>query len=158
IRQTALIAGRLPTAPGEVALDQPLFERLGAVPSERAMTGGRLEPLELSRLEGRDAGPAIATASAAGAFNSRDRLKLGDEIELVRFLRKPIKLKVVGVLAEVPFGGRWRAFMTLAALQQITGQEGLLTQVDIITDGRKDPEQVGAAHRGDLPPRTLLQT
>jgi putative ABC transport system permease protein len=160
VRQTPLLQGRLPNAPGEVALDQPLFERLGNPPTrEKGKRSGRLESLDLSRLEGRDAGPEFASTQAqADTLNTQHTLHLGDEIELVRLLRKPVKLKVVGVLAEVPFGGRWRVFMTLDTLQQITGQPGLLSQVDIITDNRRDAEQVAAAHRSELPPRVLLQT
>src|SRR5262245_36641572 len=35
IRHTALIAGRLPTATGAVALDQPLLERTSTLPADR---------------------------------------------------------------------------------------------------------------------------
>jgi putative ABC transport system permease protein len=160
IRQTTLVQGRLPRGPGEVALDQPLFEKLGKAPNrEKAKANGRMESLDLGRLEGRDAGPETAGSQGeADGLNVGHALKLGDEVELVRLLRKPVKLKVVGVLGEIPFGGRWRAFLTLPTLQEITGDKDQLTQVDIITKDSVDPEAAAAAHRGELPPRTLLQT
>ncbi len=115
--------------------------------------------MELSRLEGRDAGPEKAAGKdAAEALNAQYDLKLGDEVELVRLLRKPTKLKVVGVLGELPFGGLWRVFMTLETLQKITGEEGQLSQVDIVTGKGMDPEAVATGHRPELGPRLLLQT
>jgi putative ABC transport system permease protein len=159
IRQTTLVQGRLPAAPYEVALDQPLFEKLSELPERAKGKPSTLGVLNIDRLEGRDAGPTTArTQSEADTLDTQHALKLGDEIELIRLLRKPTKLKVVGVTAEVPFGGRWRAFMTLGTLQEITGEKDKLSQVDLITKPNLDPESVAQAHRAELPPRVLLQT
>jgi putative ABC transport system permease protein len=147
IRTTRMIEGRLPCTEGEIAIAKPLVEHFGKPP--RRTSGA--EAVELSRLEGRDAGPETAASKAdADAFNEGHTLKLGDQIELVRLFRKTTKLKVVGIVAEPPFGGRWRVFMTLPALQSLMGEEGKLSQVDVIVAAGANPERVAEAHRSDF--------
>jgi putative ABC transport system permease protein len=160
VRTVRLIEGRMPQNPGEVAIDRALAlhlsregERVSGRPS------GLVGVVDSSRFIGEDAGPSSAAgAGEAERLNSEHDLGIGDQIELVRLFRKGRPLKVVGIVAEPPFGGRWRAFTTLETLQDLTGKAGTISQVDVVLRKGVDPEAIAAAHRDDFARGIIVQT
>lgn len=168
-----LIAGRLPKADDEIAIDAVLAYRLSeeyhAQPAHRdgfIPGAGAYNP-----------GPAPAavperTASAveAARINTAQRIRVGDEINVVRqlfpaldtplslpTLAPPTKLKVVGIVRQSAIGGRSQCYMTLPALAKLSGNKGL-TQIDLAVPAGVDPEAVARARRAELPKSLLLET
>jgi putative ABC transport system permease protein len=160
VRSSRLVEGRMPNGPGEVAIDLALARHLsreqGSVPGRAS---GLVGPVDPARSEGRNFGPLrAASAREAEELNLKHDLKVGDQIELVRLFRRNQPLTVVGITAEPPFGGRWRVFTTLDTLQEITGNQGLISQVDLVLREGADPEQAAAAHRDEFGKGIVVQT
>src|SRR5262249_54279148 len=66
-------------------------------------------------------------------------------------------LKVVGIAAQPPLGGRPMCFLTLDGVSALAGQQGL-SQIDLALKPGADPASVVRAPRADLPPGTILET
>lgn len=142
LRPVRLIAGRWPAGPGEVVLDELLLKRLNEppkksltsiVPSAMLAMGGTGDPERF--------GPAQTdTAAEAERLTLASELGVGGEVEYVRTLRAPVKLKVVGVAAQPPLGGRAQAYMTRPALAELTGEQGRATDIDLVLAEGVDPE------------------
>jgi len=147
VRDIRVLEGRLPTAPGEIALDRPLVNHLNSYKNRAGTTTAA------------ETGPATAeTQSEAEALNAQHAFKIGDEVELVRLFRKNEKFKLVGIIAEPPFGPRWRAFTTLETLQQVTGNKDRVSQIDVILAPGHDPEATATLHRDDFGKSVIVQT
>lgn len=168
-----LIAGRLPRADDEIVIDALLAYRLTyeyhSAPSKR----DGFIPVGSRYRETPEPGPVperTDSAAAAARLNDAQRVRIGDELTVVRqliaavdrplalpFLSAASKLKVVGIAAQPPLGGRPQAYLTLGGLARLTDAKGL-TQIDIALDPDTDPEAAAAAHRPELPRSLLLET
>lgn len=80
--------------------------------------------------------------------------------------KKPVPLKVVGIAAPPPLGGRFQCYMTLETLNALTDAKGQLTEIGIGVAGVTPAEFVerhkcvdGAADPGErVPSAVLMQT
>ncbi|MCC6677190.1 MAG: FtsX-like permease family protein [Phycisphaerales bacterium] len=160
LRPVRVVAGRLPAGPGEVVLDELLLKRLNEppkqsltsiVPSAMLAMGGTGDPERFgpARVEDEEEARRLTEATALG---------VGGEIEYVRTLRAPVKLKVVGIVAQPPLGGRAQAYMTRAALAELTGEQGRVTDIDLVLAEGVDPERFVAQRSAGLGAEVLLQT
>ncbi|HYE63882.1 MAG TPA: ABC transporter permease [Phycisphaerales bacterium] len=148
VRDVRMVEGRLPSAPGEVALDRPLVAHLNKESNRAGGAAGAGGP-----------GPAsVEDAAEAAKLNEEHRLKVGDTVEFVRLFRKNETFKVVGIVAEPPFGPRWRAFVTLETLQGLTGDRSRVGQVDLVLAKGVDAEALAAAHREEFGKGVIVQT
>lgn len=168
-----LVAGRLPRADDEIVIDALLAYRLsheyhtakdrrdGFVP----IAGAYEDLLRPDSIPAR-----TDSAEEAKRVNHAQRVQVGDEIGVVRqlfgavdrpialpWMTPPTMLKVVGIAAQPPLGGRPQAYLTLPALAKLTGTKGL-TQIDIALDAGAGPDAVAAARRPGLPDSLLLET
>ncbi len=158
IRNTRLLEGRLPAALGEIALDRPLARQLSGL-NIKSSTSVPRNVVDASKALTADLGPmSAATADEAARINARFDLKLGDEIELVRLFKSNTRLKVVGIVAEPPFGGRWRAFTTLQQLQEMSSSADTISQVDVILHEGADANAIVEARRDDFAKDIIVQT
>lgn len=166
VRRIDITAGRLPTAPDEIALDGSLVLRLtdeknikpgpGAVLSLFARTGDA-KPMKASL------GPErVDTQSQADALNAQAGPQVGDTLEAIRFRKDPIVLKIVGILAPPPLGGSPRAIMTVDGLQRLTETPNELSQIDVVLKDGTDAAAFVEARSADpskpLGDRVQLQT
>lgn len=161
IRPLDLLAGRLPEREGEVVIDALLATRLGW---EYASARSKGRGFELIRppparrfTEALDMPDRVESAEQASRINTKQGVRLGDTIEVVRLLRAPIRLTVVGVSAQPPLGGRPQCWVTLETAQRITGEPGRISEADVLLVEGADPVAVVAAHAGEFPNRLLLQ-
>jgi putative ABC transport system permease protein len=157
-RAVRLVAGRLPTAADEVAIDQAVLNGFGEV------TSGNF------RVLGDAAGDAgsgqLLTApqnakAAAEANLAKGGPTVGDTLSFFRLLRSPIRMKVVGVVARPPLGGRWQCYLTIEGLAALKGPAGAqLSEIDIILkpEEAKEPAKVADVLRPTLGENFLLQT
>lgn len=171
-----LIAGRLPTGEDEIVVDALLALRLSPeiVEIRQTRDGFRLPGAIDARLftqpsERREVPPVTMREDEARAINAGRRLRVGDEIEVVRQLVRQIdvplaglferrqKLKVVGIAAQPPLGGRPQAYMTLAGLEKLSGTKGY-SQIDIKVAPGVVPQELVDRHAGAVPRGVLLQT
>ncbi len=166
-----LIAGRLPQADDEIVIDSLLAYRL-SYRYQTAATHRDGAGLVVSDYTAPDRSAPVPdrtdSAKTAQQLNGVQRVALGDELEVVKQIlpdvgiklptfRTTPKLKVVGIAAQPPLGGRPRCYLTLAALARCSGQSGL-TQIDILTRPESKPDALVAAHRAQLPKGLLLET
>ncbi len=170
-----LLAGRLAQNEGEIVIDALLAYRLGgeyaleadkrdgfiplAVPTKKALREGTPAAVPAAMLD----------AQEAATVNASQGVRIGDEVDVIRqytmvgqsftlpTFQKPRTLRVVGIAAQPPLGGRAQAYMTLRGLQDVVNQDGL-SQIDIALPKQADPAAVVAEHKGDLPKGLLLQT
>lgn len=160
LRPVRVLAGRLPAGPGEIVLDELLLKRLNEppkpgvlsmVPSAMLAKGGLGDPERF--------GPArVDSAAEAERLTASTALGVGGEVEYVRTLRAPVKLKVVGIVAQPPLGGRAQAFMTREALAGLTGEPGRATDIDLVLKKGIDPEKFVAQRGAGLDGEVMLQT
>ncbi|MEX2220081.1 MAG: FtsX-like permease family protein [Phycisphaerales bacterium] len=111
--------------------------------------------------------PAGELAHLAERINRNQGVAVGDEVEVARQsvlpgfdlpgLRRSTRLKVVGIAAMPPLGGRPQAYLTLEGLQRVTGSASL-SQIDIGVREGVDPEATARARRAELPKGLLLET
>ena len=146
------VAGRLPQAADEIAIDALLADLL----SEKAPTSGRRDGWRI----------APAAPRPPGWYTDRDpdsrpaRVRIGDRVKVLRqrlsglapavsipFLDEPVEFTVVGVTAQPPLGGRAQAFFTLAGLAALVDAQDRLSQIDILVRPGVDPEAAAAVHR-----------
>ena len=87
-------------------------------------------------------------------------VELGDRVQLVRFQKSSLDLKVVGIAAQPPLGGNPQGYMTIAGLQKASGQTGQLSGVSIIArEGDSSRlEEIATKRKTELPNDVLLQT
>src|SRR5690606_20470025 len=156
----ALLAGRLPRAPGEIAIDAMLATRLTWEGSQRVSRQvgltGDLSPLidePPLRLPGTG-----APGEQAEAYNRLQGVRIGDTVTLVRALRRPVELTVVGIYPPRPFDGRPRCVTTMEFLQSLRGAEGGYSRLDLVLEEGVGPEAVAEARQGELAEGLLLQT
>jgi len=168
-----LVAGRLPRADDEIVIDASLAYRLsheyhtakdrrdGFIP----LAGGYKVVTRPETV------PALtSSADEARRINDAQRVQIGDELSVVRqlfgaverpialpWLNSPTTLKVVGIAAMPPLGGRPQCYLTLAALTKLTSAKGL-TQIDMTMAPGIRPEPVAVARRAELPATLLLET
>lgn len=167
-RPLTLLEGRWPADDDEVVLDTAAVRGLSAaslsadrksflpVPGGAAISTAEQEP---EKPDPSDKRPTLVTSADEAITLNRDaKVKVGDRIEAVRLLRKPIKLKVVGIVAQPPLGGRWQCYMTLAGLAKATDQAGKVAQIDIVLKPGYDPEAAVVKYKNALPAGLILQT
>lgn len=81
---------------------------------------------------------------------------------LAGFFQAPTSVKIVGIVAPPPFGGRPRAFMTLDGLERVlpdgADTKGKLTAIEISLRPGFTPDAVVAAHSAGLGPEVILST
>lgn len=152
-RAMRFVAGRMPRAPGEVVIDTGAVRGL----ADQARVKAGSEPAKESLLRpGAPAGaPSQAEADRLGAEYSPG---VGDTIEVTRFLRDPVRLTIVGVVAQPPFGGRWQVFMTREQLASLTGNQSRLSEVDVILRPGVDPADFVQRRRPELGQGVVFQT
>ncbi|MFG0285866.1 MAG: ABC transporter permease [Phycisphaerales bacterium JB039] len=155
-----MLAGRLPQGPGEIAIDAMLATRLtweGSKSDSRQFSlVAALNPL-IDKPAIEPPSGEISAADAA-AYNALQGVRIGDTVSLVRMLRMPVELKVVGIYAPRPFDGRPRCVATMDFLQSLRGAEGGYSRLDIVLREGLEPDAVVAAHADELPEELLLQT
>ncbi len=156
-----LLDGRLPQAPGEIAIDAMLASRLtweGSQQASRraiAITGSHDPLIDEAPIE--PPGGDISEQEAE-AYNRLQGVRVGDTVRLVRLLRQPVELRVVGIYPPRPFDGRPRAVASMDFLQSLRGAEGGYSRLDLVLRDGFEPEAVSAAHAAELPADLLLQT
>lgn len=178
-----LVAGRLPEKPGEVVIDQILASRLSAEGMQERGDGVRdgfklLRAPPYKDLGGRPRDPvpeSTPSGAEAARINDLQRVQIGDRIEVVRQtlpevgvpavlrealgrFQEPKGVTVVGVARQPLLGGRPQLFATLETVQELTGREGRLSQIDIVLRPGIDPDAAVEARRGELAENLLLQT
>lgn len=100
---------------------------------------------------------ALGLAKAAGISPINAGLNA-----LAGFFQAPTKVRIVGIVSPPPFGGRPRAFMTLAGLEQVlpdgADTKGKLTAIEVALGPGFMPEEVVDAHSPALGPEVILST
>ncbi len=157
-----IIEGRPPTAADEIVLDRALADRLSGLGKD-----ARFTPPGLTLLPQRtaaepmtaEAGPLTAAdADDAATLNENARLRVGDPVEIVRFLKDPVRLRVVGISREPPLGGRPQCYMTYEGLGELTGAAGRFSEINLVLREGADPEALVAAKKETLPEGVIIQT
>ncbi len=167
-----LLAGRLPAAADEVVIDALLAYRLSfEYDSQTKKRDGAMLPSEYGfdpESKPLDVPASETNSDTARKINLSQRVRIGDEVEVVRQafpgLTLPAlranattRLKVVGVAAQPPLGGRPRAYLTLSALASLTSQTGYSEIVIAVEPGTTGDAFV-AANKPRVPTGLLLQT
>jgi putative ABC transport system permease protein len=151
-------------------LDRATVERLtvrpalgptDGVPSKESsplgVSAGAMAAVLTGRAESK--GPATAsTREEADRLNQEFGLRVGAEVEFYRVLRAPVRLKVVGITAPPPLGGRPQIFLHMPTLQELSQREGRLSEIDVILREGEDPNAFVERRRAGLPETVLLQT
>lgn len=149
VLEDRLVEGRLAREVGEVVIDQMLAEKLGWTEyDDEAYIPGTirvLRDLPVAPEEARTLG-----AAEARRHNRAQRTELGDMIEIRRFLRPDIPLRVVGITEQPPLGGRPEGFMPIEALAQVMGSQGHVSEVVIELKNGVDAEAVAEARHDDV--------
>lgn len=180
-----LLAGQLPEANDEVVIDALLAQRLTyayqhASSEKSGGNFGIVDSPEIALSPPIGSPQATSSIKAATAYNARVGVRLGDTIELVRFTgpatafdkvgvdlasrlplfdryKRKTRLKIVGISAQPPMGGRPHALMTRAGLDAMLGVEGKLSAIDLKIS---DPQHASAmilAHEDDVPDTVVLK-
>ena len=149
-RAIRLVSGRMPRAPDEIAIDEAMVKGFGEVDGTGFRVVGEADPAPGE--------VAPSSEDEARAANLRAAPGVGSELRSFRLLRSPVPLKVVGVVARPPLGGRWQTYLTIEGLATLQGEAGRLTEVDIIVREGVDPALAAAELRPGLGERYLLQT
>ncbi len=76
----------------------------------------------------------------------------------IEFFRNPASLTIVGVAEQPPLGGRPQCYLSLGTLQELTDQEGQLSQVDIVLAEGFDAQMVAEARQRELGDSVIVQT
>jgi putative ABC transport system permease protein len=158
-----LVAGRAPAADDEIVLDGLVAGRMSGV---GVLGGGNdtpRSPFDALRAEyldfPRPEVPASAADSArARAVNIAVGVRPGDVVRVPRLLRLPTELKVVGIAAAPPLGGKPRAWMTTAGLWKLTGEPDRYQTIELDLAEGIDAEAFVERHGEELGERLLLQT
>jgi putative ABC transport system permease protein len=168
-----LIAGRDATADGEVVIDAFLAARPGlqARAAREQQDGFVLGPKAGYAPPARTEPPAPAVAEQAEKYNAGLRVGIGDELQVVRqvvpgvdlsalgsLFGKSPTIRVVGIAAQGPLGGRAQCFMTVPTLARLSGQVGLLSEIRLTLRPEFTAESLVQAHRAEIPSGLLLET
>jgi len=154
-REIRIVQGRLPTQPGEIAIDEGITEGFGNVKPGSYRVVGEADG---GRGSGGEPGAQPADENAAQRANQRGTPKVGDSVEYFRLLRSPIRLTIVGIVARPPIGGRWQVYLTLDGLAKLSGDSATLSEIDIIVKDGVDPKAAAERHRPEVGEKALLQT
>lgn len=163
-RSLDLVEGRLATAPDEIVVDEALIRQFGLpkpgtfrVLAPRTWDAAAPEP-DAASDQPVQAGASPSGDEAAEAINRESAPRIGSEISFIRAFSKPVPLRVVGIVAQPPFGSRWQCYMTPDGLAELTGSGGTFSEIDIILGDGADPEQTVLLRRESLGPAALVQT
>lgn len=162
-RPIPLRDGRLPAADDEIVIDELLAKRLSERQEKRSLASPALAllasaPTGLDPMK-RDPGPEqAATREEAERLNAGAAPGVGDVVEAVRLLREPVRLRIVGLAAQPPLGGRPIAYMTASGLAALEGKPGQLSEIDVKLRAGVDAEGFVAGAGERLPAKTLMQT
>lgn len=163
VREVTLISGRFPAADDEIVLDKELARRLGERHKGAFNLGAAMSFVQKNAdvPTKADLGPEVVTNEAeAKRLTAKGGVEIGDRVQLVRFQKASLELKVVGIAAQPPLGGNPQGYMTITGLQKASGQDGKLSGVSVITrDGDSSRlEEIANKRKADLPSDVLLQT
>lgn len=152
IRPLPIVEGRLPTGPGEIAIDELLADRLAGRQGNAGALGGAIQVRDVLLDDADVEGGEIIDAEAAAAINEVVRVGVGSEVEFLSgfLLRRETPLTVVGVVESPPLGGRPLAYMERSALAELSGKPGTIAQVDIVLERGVDPEVFAERERAAL--------
>lgn len=171
-----LLFGRLPTAVDEIVIDALLAQRLShayATGSRKRDGFGPLVRVEPWLGSPRAPLPTGAVSPReAERINAERGVRVGDEIEVVRqlvrqldlplsgLLSRRTSLRVVGIAAQPPLGGRPQAYMTLEGLERLVREQrgSALVQIDAALRPEADAAAVVAERAREMPRGALLQT
>lgn len=159
-----LVAGRLPEAPDEIAIDLELVRRLAPADS----IGDEPDPaFVFSEPEERGQVQSV-TPDEAKRHNEQQAVRVGDTITAIegenvaaavaRLMGRQRALQVVGIAAQPPMGGRAQAYMTLEGLRELTRSRSGLSRIDVRLRPGFDPESVARARAGSLGPDVVVLT
>jgi putative ABC transport system permease protein len=165
VRPLTVLEGRLPTGEGEIALDELLAERLAGRRGSAGALGGAIQRQDVLLDRGElGLGSATLGAGEAERANGGVTVGVGATVEFLSglLLRKATPLRVVGIIASPPLGGRPQAYMERRALAALVGSPGNVTSVDIVLDDHGRADSFAAARRAELAGqdagRVLIQT
>jgi putative ABC transport system permease protein len=161
VRPVRVIEGRLPAAPGEIAVDEAMARWLGWTGWGARPATGLLAPGGLGAFLAQPDSEPIRLGSSrdeAETWNRGQQLRLGDDVEIQRLLRPSRRARVVGIVAQPPLGGRFQCYLSLPGLQEVAGRRGQVNQVDLVLDERVDPARFAQEHAHDLGEAILVQT
>ena len=158
-RDIPLVEGRLPTGPGEIAVDELMLERLNGLDKSARVPPAILMSGSTAPVEGRDYGPEVlATAAAAKAATTTYAIRLGDRIDAIRSFKKPETFTIVGIIRRPPFGGSPQCFLTLGRLGELTDKAGQASEVGAIVTPGSDATALALAGEAELGKKFLVQT
>lgn len=162
-----LLTGRLPSSADEIVLDATAARELSAHEGASQRDGWRPRAGASSSIPWRDVAPELPErardADEAGRLNRGVGVRVGDAVGAVRLLvdasaigfalptvREVRPLKVVGIAASPPLGGRPLAYLTLPGLEALSSEPGRLTQIDMIVREGIDPDSAARARRAEV--------
>lgn len=161
LRPIVLIAGRLTQAPGEIVVDSLFAERMTHAYQGVDRGSGRYG-LSIGTAVYETDPPTIPDSTddqaEAESLNALIGLRLGDTLEIKRFLRKSTTVTVVGIARQPPLGGRPQAYMSLDALADAIGGAGKLSEIELTLEPGLDPAAFAAEHRAEVPEGFVLET
>ncbi len=143
-RPLRLVEGRWPRTPDEVVVEETLLE--GSNWSDEL---GPIERLTLSRMNSRGPPPTREPERF---------VVLGDEVIVLRFLGGPTTVRVVGVVAPQPLGGRYRVYASLEGVRTLARSPGALSQVDVTLRPGFDPAEVATRYADTFGEGVLVKT
>jgi putative ABC transport system permease protein len=156
-----MLRGAAPSIP-EGTLDGEEAERLNAgvgvrLGDEVFVLQQALPPMNISAILSNPKRAANLAAAAGTTFQLPG---------LKGLFKKPVALKVVGIAAPPPLGGRFQCYTTLETLNALTDAKGQLTEIGIRVEGLTPAEFVerhkyveSAASAGErVPSEVMLQT
>ncbi|MEM8757217.1 MAG: FtsX-like permease family protein [Planctomycetota bacterium] len=161
-----LVEGRLPQGADEIAIDTLLADRLAGRRGQAGAFGGAVQQRDVlvNEADGSAAGSEPVPAADAIERNERVTVGIGDTIELLTgvFRVRAEPFTVVGIVEPPPLGGRPQAFLNRVVLAEFAGDEGRVSEVDILLDEGVDPDGFAEARRAELSEqqrsRLLIQT
>ncbi|MEZ6242389.1 MAG: FtsX-like permease family protein [Phycisphaerales bacterium] len=161
-RPLELIEGRLAERPGEVVLDAMLAERLSFTYVETATVRpsfaigmGRVDYL---KQEAPTMKAPIQDEAEAARLNAGVGVRVGDEVQVRRLLRRDVPLRVVGIAESPPLGGRPRAFVTYETLATLAGKDGVYTEIELELADGVNPNAFVGEHEDEIGEGMLLTT
>lgn len=161
-RPPELIAGRLPTGPNELLIDAAMARRLSFTDAERVRQGKPVDvftdPAAYLALPGPGPEDTAPGPTEAARLNAGVGVRVGDELIVLRLFGPRATLRVVGIAAAPPLGGKPVGVVSLDTLAELTRQQGKLSRIEIDLEDGVDPERFAARHTGSLGPRVLVQT
>lgn len=161
LRPVQMVAGRLPAAPNEIAIDSFTASRLSVLAEEDlALNGigvvvGDPERFGLAPI---DVPSSVDSASEAKRINDRQGARLGSVVQVRRVLAEPMELTIVGITVRPPLGGRPRGFMTFEGVSRVLNRTGQVTEIELLVEPGVDPVALVEARRGELGEGLLIQT